>query len=191
MALKIFTEPASEPVTTAEAKLHLRVDHSSEDAAIGTWIMTAREKVEMDTRRALITQTWDLTLDEWPEEDFIEAPFPPLASVTSITYIDDEGVSHTFANTNYIVDAQSAPGRIVLEDGSAWPADSLRSANGITVRFVCGYGAAGSSVPASLRSAMLLLIGHYYENREATSQNVYQLPMGYEALIRDYKIYTF
>ncbi len=191
MAIKIYTAPAAEPVTLTEVKLHLRVDHPNEDTPIGGWIATAREKVEMDTRRALITQTWDMTLDEWPKEDYIEVPLPPLASVTSITYIDKDGVSATFASSSYVVDTQNSPGRIVLAVGYSWPSVTLRAANGITVRYVCGYGATGSSVPASLRSAMLLLIGHYYENREATSQNVYQLPLGYEALITPYRVFTF
>lgn len=191
MALKIYSQPAVEPVTIEEVKLHLRIDHSTEDLNLWGYVQAARVHVEKVLRQALITQTWDLTMDEFPAEDYIEVPLPPLASVTSITYIDEDGDSHTFSSASYFVDTQSMPGRIVLNDGYSWPADSLRAANGVTVRYVCGYGANYTYVPANFRAAVLLLTGHLYENREATSSNVYELPLGVRQLLGTDRVFTF
>lgn len=191
MALKIYAAPEVEPVSLTEAKLHLRVDITDDDALITMLIQSARETVEAITRRALISQTWDMTLDDWPESDAIEVPLPPLQSVTSITYVDEDGNSATVSASDYSVDTTSDPGRIVLDADASWPSVSLRPANGVTVRFVAGYGAAGSDVPAAIRSAILLLVGHLYENREATSQNIFQLPMGVDMLLWPFRVITF
>ncbi len=67
--LVLFTAPATEPVTTAEAKTHLRVDTSDDDTLIGTLITVARRRVENDSRHQLVTATWDYTLDRFPECD--------------------------------------------------------------------------------------------------------------------------
>ena len=187
---KIITEPSVEPVNVPEAKTHLRVDHSTEDVYIGGLITAARRMAEMLTQRAFITQTIDLYLDEWPEAA-INIPFPPLQSVSSIKYKDTTGTEYTWDAANYIVDIGREPGRVVLADGVSWPSASLYATSPITVRFLAGYGAAGSNVPAAIRQALLLLIGHLYENREATSQNVYQLPLGAEWLLWPYREWVF
>lgn len=160
-------EPAEEPVSLAEAKKHLRVDTSDDDTLVEGRIQTAREFVEGFTSRALITQTWKRELDDWPCADEIALPRPPLVSVASVMYVDSAGVSSTFAATNYDVDKVSEPGRIVLGYGKSWPTATLRPMSPIAVTYVAGYGAA-AAVPQWVKQAMLLLVGHWYENREAT-----------------------
>jgi len=189
----LVTAPTVEPVTTAEAKLHLRVDIDADDALIAALIQAAREQVEAVTDRALITQTWAWHADAFPQTDTLELLLPPLQSVTSITYTDADGDVHTFASSNYQVDTASAPGRIVLVSGASWPADTLRAANGVTVTFVAGYGDAGSAVPASLRAAMKLLVGHWYEHREQVvlGTGAREVPMGATMLMWPYRVVTF
>lgn len=165
--LVIVTPPAAEPVTSTEAKAHLRVDTTDDDTLITSLITAARTYAERVLRRALISQTWDLTLDEWPDGNAITIPLPPLQSVTSLKYTDDDGTVNTMSSSWYIVDTASTPGRLVLKDDYSWPSDDLREAMPIVVRFVAGYGAAGSSVPGTILTAIKLLIGHWYENREA------------------------
>ena len=166
MILSLKTAPTSEPVSLSEAKAHLRVDGATDDGYIDALITVAREWVEAPgLNRSLITQTWYLVLDAWPIGNTITFPRPPLVSVTSVTYIDDAGVTRTLAASNYIVDTKSEPGRLVLTSAASWPTESLRAAAAITVEFVAGYGAA-APVPTSIKQAMLLLIGHWYENRE-------------------------
>ena len=192
MALKLITAPATEPVSTSEAKSHLRVDTTADDTLIGTLITAARQHVENHLRRALITQTWELVMDAFPAGDVIRLPRPPLVSVTSIKYTDVAGSESTFSSAAYVVDTDSTKGRVVLKSGESWPSDTLAAANGVRVRYVAGYGSA-AAVPNPIRQAILLLIGTLYENREsvlvAQGVTVAQLPFGVEALLMPYRIF--
>jgi len=155
---------------------------SVEDTLLSRLITAAREYCESFQNRAFITQTWYLWLDAWPVE--IKVPLPPLLSVTSIKYYDTTNAEATMTASDYYADTNSTPGRVVLAWGKTWPGTTLRPANGICVEFVCGYGATSASVPAAVRQAMLLLIGHLYENREAVSEKpLTQVPMAVESLL--------
>jgi uncharacterized phiE125 gp8 family phage protein len=195
MSLKLYSGPAGEPVLLSEAKQHLRVDISTDDTYIEALIKVARETCETITRRALISQTWDMVLDEFPALDWISFPFPPLQSVTSVSYTTLAGVTSTVSSSTYVVDTYSEPGRLRLKSGYAWPGDSLKELAGVTIRFVCGYGLIRTSVPESIRQAMLLLIGHYYENREQVvigqGVSIQKLPQGFEALLWPYRLVSF
>lgn len=177
-------EPATEPVTTDEAKSHMRVDIDDDDNLIGSMIEAARDYFEETSRRALITQTWRLNLDAWPEGNEIELPRPPLQSVTEVVHLDEDGNSTTFSSSSYIVVTADEPARIVLATGESWPTSSLFPANPIQITFVAGYGAA-SAVPEKFKQAIKLLIGHWYEHREAYSDEaiVRQVPLALESLI--------
>ena len=202
MIRKIVTPPASEPISIYEVKEHLRIDplgsYDYEESKLSLLITAARQYMEETLGRAFITQVWDLVLDTWPE-NYITIPLPPLvvtvapATVTPvITYYDTDDVMHTLASTTYYVDTYSEPGRIALNESETWPTESLRPANAIFVRFTCGGTAA--SVPEPLNNAMLMLIGHYYENREliiTTGAMPKELPMGYKALVAPYQIWSF
>lgn len=168
MALILITPPTVEPVSLAEAKAHLRVDISDDDTLISSLITTARSHLEDSFRpkAVMINQTWEYIADGWPASDTLELRPRPLQSVTSIKYTDAAGVETTFSSANYLVDTYSRIGRVRLKTASSWPSVTLRELNGLAVRFVAGYGAAGSAVPIQLRQAILLYVGHWYENRE-------------------------
>lgn len=179
--------PAAEPLTLAEAKAHLRVDSTSEDALITTLITVARQSAETFTRRALITQTWALKFDAFPDE--ITVPLPPLQSVTSIGYVDSDGAAQTLATSGYQVNTDTQPGRIKPAYGARWPATRADTYGAVTVTFVAGYGAAGSAVPEPIRQAMLMQIGHMFERRETSIAGtiIAQVPMATEWLLWPYR----
>ncbi len=190
MALKLYAGPASEPVSLPEAKLHLRVETSDDDDLIRGLIVTARTNIETLSLHQLITQTWDWVMDAFPGASVIELPLAPLQSVTGIYYTPYGGSELTFAATNYLVDTYSIPGRIVLKRDKSWPGDDLVDANGVKIRFVAGFGEA-AAVDIRAVQAMKLLIGHYYENREAvfmgrTTPDL--LPQGVTALCYDLRM---
>ena len=162
----LVTPPTEEPVTLAEIKDHLRVSGTAEDSLLTLYAQMAREAVEEETWRALMPQTWTLYLAGWPADGIIELPRPPLASVTSIKYTDEDGVEATLAASNYRVDTAREPGRVVLAPNGEWPSDVLDSVNGVAVTFVAGYADA-SAVPPMAKAAILLQIGEIYANREA------------------------
>ena len=168
--LTLSSAPASEPITTAEAKTHLRVDTSDDDTYIDTLITAARRYCEGVQNRAYINQTWVLSLDEWPSKSYMELPRAPLSSVTSIAYLDTAGASSTWDSANYIAQTAREPGRIYLADGISWPIASLYPAGGVRITYVAGYGATESSVPAQVKHMIKLLVGHWYEAREPIIQ---------------------
>lgn len=167
MILKQTSAPATEPITLAQAKAQCRVDISDDDDLFNDLIIpSARQYIEEATRRAFITQTWRLSLECWPDRNYIQLPKPPLVSVTSVTYTDNAGSATVLSSALYGVDTDSEPGRVVLNYGEVWPSATLRTMNPIQIIYVAGYGAA-SAVPARFKQAILLLVGHWYENREA------------------------
>lgn len=155
---------------------------SVEDTLLTRLITAARKYCENFQNRAYITQTWYLWLDKWPE--YLEIPSPPLISVTSIKYYDTANTEATVTASDYYVDTNSEPGEIHLAYGKSWPSATLREKNGICVEFICGYGAASTSVPATVIQAILLLLSHWYENREALSEKpLFSIPMAVDSLL--------
>lgn len=182
MGLLLVNTPAEEPLTVAEAKLHLRIpeDQTAEDGLVDALVRAAREYCEGLQRRAYVEQTWRLTLDEFPygsEGQAILVPKPPLKSVASIKYRDNTGSLVTLAASEYTVDLVSQPGRIVPAYGKYWP-NTRSIPNAVEVEFVCGYGTA-ASVPTAEKQAMKLLIGHWYANREAVITGTIQAEIAF------------
>ena len=174
--------PVAEPVTTAEAKLHLRVDHGDEDAYIDTLVATARQHIELVTRRAMVDTTFTLKMDAFPTE--IRPPRSPLSSVSSITYVDTDGDTQTLSASVYSVDTDTEPGRISLAFNQSWP-DIREQNNAVVVTFVAGYGSAATNVPAALRETVKLLTAHYYEFRQPViaGTTAVKIPLHIESLI--------
>jgi len=167
MAIKIITEPTTEPVTLDEAKAHCRVDGTDEDDLITTLIVAARQYCEQRQNRAYLTQTLELTLDRWPRFP-VNIPHPPLVSVESIKYYGTDDTEYIWSTTEYFVDADSEPGRVSLRYAKTTPTVTLRPVNGVKVRYVAG----ASEVAQTVKQAMLLLIGHWYINRESVLTGV-------------------
>ena len=165
------TGPAVEPLTVAEAKLHLRVDISDDDAYIGTLITAAREWVENYLDRTLITTQLILRAAEFPTEE-LELPRPPMvasgtATAVVVTYTLADTTTATLSTALYRVDRTSTPGNVAPVINGTWPSDVIEDANAVAVTYWAGYGPTSASVPATIRHAMLMLIGHWYDRRSA------------------------
>lgn len=197
-SLRLITAPENEPVTVAEASRHLRLNDSTLQAEeyplVESLITSARQAIEGARGwlgRALITQTWELVLDEFPCDE-IRIPLPPLQTIVSIKYDDVNGVEQTVSSANYIVDAYSEPARVVPISTFFWPATKDKI-NAVRVRFTAGYGDDPEDVPAPIRSGMLLMIGNLYENRYTVGigGTVNEIPMVIDALLAPYRIWSF
>lgn len=188
MPLKRTSDAATEPVTTAEMKLHLRVDHDAEDDLIDSLVKAARQLLEDQTGRAFITQTWQLTLDKWPASRVLRLPRPPLVSVTHIKYYDTHGELQTVSSDDYEVHTNAEPGRITTAYGEYWP--SLYAVEeAITVTYVAGYGGA-AAVPDGIKAAIKFLAAHWYRNREAALEaQQYEVPLAVDSLVHQFKVY--
>lgn len=193
-SVKVSIQPQSEPISLEEAKSHLRVDTASDDDYIERLIKSARETVEIETGRALVTQTQIMKMDCFPSGEIV-IPNPPLQEISSIQYYDVNGVLQTLDSSSYEVDSDSEPGRVAPTLNSYWPSTAAKI-NSVIITFVAGYPPGSGSptdyvenVPESLKQAICLLIGHYFENREDTiSGSIMQLPRGVESFIWQHKI---
>jgi len=200
MGLQLITGPQLEPVSLAEAKAHCRIEVTTDDGLLAGYILAARSWAEDFTRRAFMEQTWDFTIDYgWPmaktragDRYSIELPKPPLVSVTSISYVDGTGATQTLAADQYLVNKTEIAGLIEPAYAVTWPTVRIQM-KAITVRFVCGYGSNPGDGQAleRIRHAMLLMIGNWYENREAVNVGniVNEMPMGVEALLFPLRVF--
>lgn len=164
MSYNITVEPTVEPVTLAEARVHLRNDDESyDDTYITNLIVTARKLCEKYCNRVFVTQTWQQNESKFGA--YIDLKVNKVQSVTSITYIDIAEVEQTLPTANYQVDLLSDTATIYEGVSAGFPSISTSTINPIKITYVCGYGLA-AAVPQDIKQAILLMISHLYENRE-------------------------
>ena len=186
MELVTVSEPENEPVTIAETVNHLRVDITADYELINALIVAARIVFEDTNGRGLFTTTHKLILDDWPKEHFVRLPKPPLQSVTSITYKDSLGNTTTLSTLDYVVNVNSTPGLIMLATNATWPTVELYPTGAIEITYLSGYTTTGA-IPQTYKQAMLMLIGHWYEQRETALVNgavPKELPFAFTALAK-------
>jgi hypothetical protein len=181
----LLTPPAVEPVGLNEAKAYLGVLDSAEDSLISNLITAARQAVEQYCGRVLISQSWRLTLDTWPQEAIvngglrddvallaanhrlgggvveIQLPKPPLQAVLAIRVYSAAGLAATIPASNFVVDGAATPGRVVMTSGASLPVIG-QTARGLEIDFTAGYGASANDVPAVLRQAVLQAVKALY-----------------------------
>lgn len=164
-----------------------------EGTHLNSLVKAAREYIE-SLCGPLITQSWYQYEDDWPK-DTIQIGKPRLASVVAVKYTENGEAAATFASSNYSVDsADEYRPRIVLNNDASWPSVDLEEVNPIEIEFTCGYGASASTVPESLRLAILLLVSHWYEQRlpvfTGTGTPV-EIPYAVDALLANYRNWGF
>lgn len=183
----VVTAPAVRPLTIADVREHLRIDDNESDTKLNRLIRVALNHAESMTGRALITQTIDATYDTWCS--LITIPRGQLQSVTSVKYQDDDDVEQTVDTSVYRVNTSVDPGRVELGYGEDWP-DIYPVRAPIVIRAVVGYGDAAEDVPEEIKQAMLLLIGHWLENEEATipAISLTEIPYGVDLLLDQHRL---
>lgn len=222
IARRLVSKPAVEPLTVTEVKSHLRVEHSRDDLLIALYIAASRREAEKLSGEKFITQGWDFTYPRFPvlAEDLINdawtsvipaygflstiggniaLPVKPVQSV-SISYLDQAGVSQVFgtfsgsplAAEEYSLLRDDNDPQIILNLNQQWP-QTAGVQNAVTVSVVAGYGDAASDVPELMKAGILLLCGHFYENRETVVVQdgvvtAIEIPMGIRDLIAVPKI---
>jgi hypothetical protein len=213
MSLKLITPPAVEPVDLATLKKQNDVSRTDQDTLITFYGKAARIKVENFLWRKLITQTWELRLDDFPclgsqgiysrptnydvqhsihPGGEIRIPFPPLQTIDSITYVDQNGATQTVNSSDYIVDTAMEPARVAPAYQKYWPI-ARKQAGSVVVRFTCGYGVA-ADVPETIKLAIQFLYAHLYMNREpyltGRSETAIEIPNTITDFLDDYRIKT-
>lgn len=165
------TQPAVEPVTLSEAKAHLRVDSTDDDAYIAGLIRAAREWVEEYLDRTLIATQWVMRLDKFPADSTadIELPRPPMATsgtatAVTVAYTLEDGSTATYSTNLFRVDRASTPGAVKTNYAQTWP-PHRQDDNSVSVTWWAGYGVSGSDVPQGIKNAILLCVSEFYEKR--------------------------
>ncbi len=194
MKTVISVASTGSPITLESIKDHLRIERGETiyDDELKGLRSAAVEMAQNITGRKLMSQTWKVYLDDWPDKEYVELPYSPLQTVdsTGIVYTNSTNDSTTFGSTAWSEDTVSEPGRVVLENDEDWPTDVLHQNNTIEITFDCGYSAT-SDIPESIIHACKLMIGHWFEQREdtLTGQELKQVPFASEALLAPYRIF--
>ena len=187
MPLILTAAPALEPVSVSEAKDYLRIDSAVEDPVVASLILAARLHIEGALDIAMVTQSWSLFVDCWPEDGRVSIPVGPLKSVDSVKVYDADDTAQTVSPETYVVDLSSLRPRLVRQAGAVWPTPG-RPANGIEIALTAGYGDTTDKVPQPIRQAVLMLAAHWYEQREpVVFERLDELPHGVADLLKPYR----
>lgn len=187
MGLTLVTPPTADPVSLEEAKAQVRVHQDDEDAYIASLITAATRHVERTLGISLMERTYKLTLDAFA--DAIELPRGPVSSVTSVQYVDVGGLTQTVATDAYSTDLISAPRQwLVRNSGATWPT-TIDAVNAVSVTYVAGYDELPAEL-ADLKHAILLLVGHWYAQRETVNVGniVSEVPLAFDALVQPHRM---
>lgn len=165
MSIAIVDPPASEPVSLAEAKLFLRVDHNAEDDLIASLIGAAREAVEAGIGRALVMRRVRENLDIWRRDAVNGANLGlgPVTNVVAVRLLANNGAQSVIDPERYRLEGNRDRPRLVFPSG--FPS-TLRSAGGIEIEYECGYADDPADLPIALRLATLQIVGSLYELRQ-------------------------
>jgi uncharacterized phiE125 gp8 family phage protein len=181
-AIVTSVAPESEPVSVADAKLHLQVEHSADDTYIGQCIASARAYVESMTATRLVTQTVVLRTDTWA--DFQRLPVGPIVSISSIAYTDVDGASQTLSTNVYEARLYGLEPEIVLKHNQTWP--TIRDGSLIIVTAVAGY----ATIDPAILHALKILIADFYGQRESFGNAPKaEIAASVEALLSNHRIY--
>jgi uncharacterized phiE125 gp8 family phage protein len=159
MTYRLITPPVNMAVTLVAARNAARANGTSLDTEIEAQVRAFTEEAEHKTGRAIINRTYRVTLDSFPEA--IQLPASPVASVTSVKYLDLDGVEQTLDPADYIVDSVSEPGYIVPAVDVTWP-ETLERINAVNVVVVCGYGADDTTTPVAFKGYILAKVKEYF-----------------------------
>lgn len=188
---RVSVAPTVEPITVEIAKAQIRELSGAltEDALIQGYIAAAREYAEMMTGRALLTQTVEAYFDNW--HCWYALRKGPVQSISSVAYLSEATptVYTALGATNYYTDLVGVPARVVMSTDVTLPTLAVRP-NPIRITFLAGNTTA-TDVPHTIKLAMLLLVGAYYENRENIEMGTVKDPAqtAADVLLRNNRLY--
>lgn len=206
---QLVTAPVNDPVTVTDVEGQLKIGDSGEDTQIQLYIDASVQFVENLLNIALITQTWKMVLDHWPNQrepwwngvreahaNILNSPARsrssnillsryPLQSIDSMT-VDSASIT---VGDYFIVDTVQKKGRLVLKYGETLPVLTDESANGIEITYTVGYGANATDVPADIRLAITMMAAHLYEHRgDGCSTESAYVASGAKSMVEKYKV---
>lgn len=188
MILTLVTAPAEYPVTLDQCKGDLKIQHTAEDDLIEDYIAAATDYAQEVLGKKIISQTWDYSF-RFPDDcGRVWLPLADASSITSIKYFDGDNVEQTLSVGDFYFYKFGDTAYLTPKPDISWPTVYSRT-DAMTVRFVVGYGAAGS-VPPAISRAIRLLVAHWFEHRTAVIVNgsPMDVPFGVESLLNIHRI---
>lgn len=193
---KVIVPPTAEPVSLAEARAHLRDPATVDNALIELYISAARTWCEEYVSGAFMVQTIRQDMGHLPNDVFLLAR-NPVQSIESIEYFDEDDVLQTLSTDLYNLDSVGSSARVIRQWDEAWPSTSRRG-DAVQVTYIAGYPVGSpaddpQNVPATIRAAVLLVLGDLYENRENTlvGTSAIELPIAAKMLLQPYRQMRF
>lgn len=187
-ALERTVAPAVQPITLSEVKAQCRVSDTDSDTLLTSLIAAAVDLVDGDGAlgRAMITQTWAQWVPLSPAR--VRLRMGPFQELTGVHYYDADGVLQEATLSDYEIRKAGDFVTVEPKSGFAWPSTQSRG-DAIRLTYVAGFGDAASDVPQGIRHALLMLVAHWYENREAsTDLNLRDAPMAVDALLNRHRV---
>lgn len=180
----LITPPSGRALSVTTFKAHARIDETAEDTLIGSLLDVAEDEAESFTWRKFLAQTWDQYFDGFGEE--LHLGFAPVASITSITYIDVNGTTQTLSASVYELAEENGLAEVRLKYGQVWPVTRCHD-DVVTVRYVAGYGTA-ADIPPRILQAIAIHAAWSYRNREG---DIEQFPQTFHRLLRPFRLQRF
>lgn len=183
--MKVITPPQVEPVSIAEVKEQIGIADTIGDALIARRIVHARTKSEGYTDRAFITQTREIRWDCFRAKHEL----PSALTIVSVKYIDPDGAEQTLGAPNYALDAYPFVPVLKAAYGVSWPSTRAEE-NAVRVQFTAGYGPRSTDVPAPIKEAMILFVGHLMNHQKQSESGILisRIPYAVRDMLDDYKI---
>lgn len=182
---RVTEEPGTEPVTAADMREQIKIDHTTEDTYLAALAKAARKNVENRIKRKTATQTVTLTTNCFPAGNW-ELPFPPVQAVTEVAYRDSAGDAQTLTVPTLRSADEPNMAAVLQEPSGGWPStDSEPSA--VTITMTLGYGDDAADVPDGILLAIKMLGAHWYNYREAASADAPdKIPMHIDSLLTEF-----
>jgi len=183
-ALELIDAPATTPITLAEVKAQLRVEHTDDDTLLTRLITVAVAYTDVmgALGHAMISQKWGQWVTSTPPQS-VKLILGPVIQVNAVKYYDTDGDLQTDTLSNYQVTGTSFASYVEPAEGFDWPVTQDR-ADAIRIEYTIGYGEATTDIPDTLRHALMLLVGHWYDNRENTAMDeLSNIPYGFDMLV--------
>lgn len=179
---------SDEPVTVHQAKQNSNITDDYDDQLIDSLVSTVREYVERDIGYITTQQQYYGYLESF--DYVLNIPVRPIISIDEIKYFDTDGVEQILDPSQYQFSGLGLNPVVCPAPGATWPQVQSGRLNAVTITFTAGH-ATRDQVPHTIKQAIKLLVGHFYENRESTTQgiNVVELPQGYDFLVQSFRKY--
>lgn len=180
MILELITPPAAEPFSLTDLKIACRIDHDTEDDLVMELGRTARRFIERRLSIAMVSQTWQALVVDWPSQPVALRP----GTVTGVSLVEVAYGEADYAPTTEWRFIRSVPQTVEITAPCEDEGEEFRE---LRITFAAGVSDP-SNVPEDLVRAILLLAAHYYENREAVAEGRYvAMPLGVEALLQGFR----